>query len=132
MCMYADGYFVSEGNLIGVQYYGDWRSFRIVRINSLDDETGLSSPLPVKQVNLDQDEAVVQQLSELALDSPTTMKKEEEEEEEEQQRQRAGEGAEFADFGPPDEVPILKITARSKMTVVDPSKKNNKSSRLKV
>ena len=129
MCIYADGYFVSEGNLIGVQYYGDWRSFRIVRINSLDDETGSSSPLPVKRVNPDQDEAVVQQLSELALDSPTTMKKKEEEE---QQRQRAGEGAEFADFGPPDEVPILKITARSKMTVVDPSKKNNKSSRLKV
>lgn len=127
--MYADGYFVSEGNLIGVQYYGDWRSFRIVRINSLDDETGSSSPLPVKRVNPDQDEAVVQQLSELALDSPTTMKKKEEEE---QQRQWAGEGAEFADFGLPDEVPILKITARSKMTVVDPSKKNNKSSRLKV
>ena len=105
--IYIDGYFVSEGNIIGVQYYGEWRSFRVVRIQSLGGETGVSTTSPVKLVSRDSDQDVVRQLSELVLDSPSTATER---------------NADSARSSPSSSgVPMFKVTAKSRMVVSDPA-----------
>lgn len=118
-CMSADGYFICEGNLIGVQYYGEWRSFRVDRIQPLvDGDTQLepSSSSPMKHSDVDRDRDVICKLSELELDSPAIEQRE---------------SRENVDSGVSEDVSIFKITARSKLKVIEHSV-DSKCSKSKV
>ena len=109
-----DGHFICEGNLIGVQYYGEWRTFRVVQMHPLDNELDLSLS-PVKHPpHLDQEPPdIVCKFSELELDDSSM----------EEEHRQSGENANSSDSRLSlEEVPILKITTRSRMVVVDPSK----------
>ena len=127
MCV-LDGHFVCEGNMIGVQYYGEWRTFRIIQMHSLDVNNELnSSSSPVKhsshpRPHLDQEPPdVVHKLSELALDDSSL---------EEQGHTR--ENADTADCTLSlEEIAVLKITARTRMVVIDPSKTNPSKYKVK-
>ncbi len=105
-----------EGNMIGVQYYGEWRTFRIVRMHSLNNELDSSSS-PVKYPphlpHLDQDPPdIIHKLSKLALDDSSM-------EEQGQSRENADSSDSYPGL---EKIPVLKITARSRMIVGDPSK----------
>lgn len=101
-----------EGNLIGVQYYGEWRTFRIVQIQSLDGELELSSSSPVKSADGGND--VVQRLSELVLENSM------------EERDESGRDSASLPW-PLGEVPVLKVTARSRMVITSPSMDNKLS-----
>ena len=91
-----------------MHYFGEWRSFRVDRIQPLvgDAQAEPSSSSPTKRSDLNGERDVIRKLSELELESPTV------------EQHVSGE---TADSGPSDEVPIFKITARSKLKVVEHS-----------
>ena len=116
--IYLDGHFVCEGNLMGVQYYGEWRTFRIVKMQSLDSASDSSSSSPLKHPpHSDQEPPdVVHKLSELALDDGPSLA--------EEHAEQLSQNADVADSRllSDEDIPVLKITARTKTIVVDASK----------
>ena len=114
-----DGHFICEGNVVGVQYYGEWRTFRVVQIHPIKNSDELdplsSSPVKPRPHQLDHHD-VINKLSELALDNDSSM----------QEHGPSRENAEVADSTLSlEETPILKITAKSRIVVVDPSATNH-------
>ena len=92
-----------------MHYYGEWRSFHVDCIQPLEDggaQAEPSSSSPTKRSDLNQDCDIIRKLSELELDSPTA------------ERHVSGESV---DSGVSEEVPIFKITARSKLKVIEHS-----------
>ena len=102
--------------MVGVQYYGEWRAFRVVQIHPLknSDEPDPLSSAPVKPHphHLDQHpDDVMHKLSELALDNDSSM----------QEHGLSRENADTADSTLSlEETPVLKITTKSRIVVVDP------------
>ena len=117
-----DGHFVCEGNMVGVQYYGEWRTFRVIQIHPLKNSDEVdplsSSPIKPRPHQLDQcpPDDVINKLSELALDNDSSM----------QEHGPSRENAEVADSTLSlEEIPVLKITAKSRIVVIDPSTTNH-------
>ena len=114
-----------EGNTVGVQYYGEWRTFRITRMLPLDTAEIDPSSSPVKPHTPHTDQRlpdVTHKLSELALDDSTM----------EEDNGLSRENTDVADS--PlllEEIPILKITARSRILVVDTSRTKPSKNKVK-
>ena len=94
-----------------MQYYGEWRSFRIVRIQALDGEME-SSTSPTKRSGLDKDRDIVSKLSELVIDGSFVNQ---------QHISESMETTDLADSGLSEEVSVFKVTSRSRIKVVKQS-----------
>lgn len=110
--------------MIGVQYYGEWRTFRVIQMYPLDAELDSSSS-PIKHPphsHLDQGPPdITHKLSELALNDSSM-----------EEHGQSRENADMADSSLSlEEIPILKITARSRILVVDPSKTKPSKNKVK-
>ena len=111
--------------MVGVQYYGEWRTFRITWMLPLDTAELDPSSSPIKPHTPHTDQRlpdVTHKLSELALDDSTM----------EEDNGPSRENADVADS--PlllEEIPILKITARSRILVVDTSRTKPSKNKVK-
>jgi hypothetical protein len=111
--------------MVGVQYYGEWRTFRVVQMHLLKNTELDPSSSPVKpHPHLDHrpPDDITRKLSELVLDDDSSM----------QEHRLLGENADMADSTLSlEEILVLKITTRSRMVVVDPSTTNRIKHKVK-
>ena len=107
--------------MIGVQYYGEWRTFRIIQLYPLDAELDSSSS-PVKHpLHSHPDQDITHKLSEMALDDSSM-----------EEHGQSRENADTADSSVPlEEIPTLKVTARSRILVADSSKTKPSKNKVK-